>query len=152
MKFQLYTDGGSRGNPGPSAYAYIICDGSGREVASRSDYLGIGTNNEAEYRGLLNGLKEVLERGGTEVEVFMDSELVINQLKGRYRVKARAFGQGHPRTPGGPDHRKGGRHAQLGIGPAGPGRKASWITKYRVKGVLKGQCLNSKCNSSGLKR
>lgn len=89
MRFQLYTDGGSRGNPGPSAYAYIIFDGSGREVASRSDYLGLGTNNEAEYQGLLNGLKEVLERGGTEVEVFMDSELVVNQLKGRYRVKAR---------------------------------------------------------------
>jgi ribonuclease HI len=88
MKFQLFTDGGSRGNPGDSAYAYIIRDHEGREIASGSNYLGTMTNNEAEYHGLLAGLKEVLSRGGTEVEVFMDSELVIKQLKGQYRVKA----------------------------------------------------------------
>ena len=88
MKFQLFTDGGSRGNPGDSAYAYIIRDQEGHEIASGSNYLGVMTNNEAEYHGLLAGLKEVQSRGGTEVEVFMDSELVIKQLKGQYRVKA----------------------------------------------------------------
>lgn len=88
MKFQLFTDGGSRGNPGDSAYAYIIRDQEGREITSGSNYLGVMTNNEAEYHGLLAGLKEVQSRGGTEVEVFMDSELVIKQLKGQYRVKA----------------------------------------------------------------
>jgi len=87
MKFYLFTDGGSRGNPGDSAYAYIIRDQEGREIASGSNYLGTMTN-EAENHGLLAGLKEVLVRGGTEVEVFMDSELVIKQLKGQYRVKA----------------------------------------------------------------
>jgi len=88
MKFQLFTDGGSRGNPGHSACAYIIRDQEGREIASASNYLGVMTNNEAEYRGLLAGLKELLRRGATDVEVFMDSELVIKQLKGDYRVRA----------------------------------------------------------------
>jgi len=88
MKLRLFTDGGSRGNPGDSAFAFVICDAEGREVGSGSDYLGVMTNNEAEYRGLLAGLKELGRRGGTEVEVFMDSELVIKQLKGQYRVKA----------------------------------------------------------------
>ena len=88
MRLRLYTDGGSRGNPGASAYAYIICDEEGREIASGSNYLGVMTNNEAEYHGLLAGLKEVQRRGATEVEVFMDSELAVKQLKGQYRVKA----------------------------------------------------------------
>jgi ribonuclease HI len=88
MKFRLYSDGGSRGNPGDSAYAYIICDGEGHEIGSGSNYLGTMTNNEAEYHGLLAGLKDLLRRGATEVEVFMDSELAIKQLKGQYRVKA----------------------------------------------------------------
>ncbi len=88
MKFQLFTDGGSRGNPGDSAYAYIIRDKDGNEIASGSNYLGVMTNNEAEYHGLLAGLKELLRMGADEVEVFMDSELVIKQLKGQYRVKA----------------------------------------------------------------
>lgn len=88
MKYRLYSDGGSRGNPGDSAYAFIICDGEGREIGSGSNYLGTMTNNEAEYQGLLAGLRELLKRGATEVEVFMDSELVIKQLKGQYRVKA----------------------------------------------------------------
>lgn len=88
MKFRLYSDGGSRGNPGDSAYAYIVCDQEGREVSSGSNYLGVMTNNEAEYRGLLAGLRDLQGRGAAEVEVFMDSELVIKQLKGQYRVKA----------------------------------------------------------------
>lgn len=88
MKLQLYTDGGSRGNPGNSAYAFIICDSAGKEIGSGSNLLGTMTNNEAEYNGLLNGLKDVKRRGATEVEVFMDSELAIKQLKGQYRVKA----------------------------------------------------------------
>jgi len=88
MKFQLFTDGGSRGNPGDSAYAYIVLDQDGEEVASGSNYLGVMTNNEAEYHGLLAGLKELLKRGAAEVDVYMDSELVIKQLKGQYRVKA----------------------------------------------------------------
>lgn len=88
MRFRLYSDGGSRGNPGDSAYAYIICDEKGKEIGSSSNFLGTMTNNEAEYLGLLAGLKDVVRRGGTEVEVFMDSELAIKQLKGQYRVKA----------------------------------------------------------------
>jgi ribonuclease HI len=88
MKLQLYTDGGSRGNPGNSAYAFIICDSTGKEIGSGSNLLGTMTNNEAEYHGLLSGLKDVKKRGATEVEVFMDSELAIKQLKGQYRVKA----------------------------------------------------------------
>ncbi len=88
MKFRLYSDGGSRGNPGHSAYAFVICDEQGREVGSGSNYLGVMTNNEAEYHGLLAGLKELKRRGATEVDVFMDSELIIKQLKGQYRVRS----------------------------------------------------------------
>jgi len=91
----LFTDGGSRGNPGPSACAFIAIVGaqpplwtSGRAVARRSRYLGICTNNEAEYSGMIDALKWARSRGSTTVTVHSDSELMVHHMDGSYRVKA----------------------------------------------------------------
>lgn len=83
-----YSDGASRGNPGPSALGAVIFDAGGKDVlhtASRA--LGPGTNNEAEYRAAVAALEGALGLGATTVELRMDSELVVRQLAGRYRVR-----------------------------------------------------------------
>ncbi len=86
----LYSDGASRGNPGPAGYgAYLVDQRSGAAV-ELSGYLGLTTNNVAEYQGLLAGLRHVLAHGGGRVAVRADSQLMIRQLEGRYQVK-------HPR-------------------------------------------------------
>ena len=83
----LRCDGGARGNPGPGAAAFALYDPDGREVEARGEYLGAVTNNVAEYRGLLEGLRAAAGRGAARLSVFMDSELVVRQIKGEYRVK-----------------------------------------------------------------
>lgn len=85
----LYTDGGSRGNPGPSATGFALVDSSDRVVEQGGEYLGITTNNQAEYQAVRMGLKAALTRGWSTVELKADSLLVINQLKGIYKVKNR---------------------------------------------------------------
>ncbi len=85
----LYTDGGSRGNPGPSATGFILVDSSDRVVEQGGEYIGITTNNQAEYQAVRMGLKAALAKGWTTVELRADSLLVINQLKGIYKVKNR---------------------------------------------------------------
>ncbi len=87
MKVVVHVDGGSRGNPGPAAAAAVISTAEGEVLASDSALLGIATNNVAEYRGLLLGLERARELGATEVEVVGDSELVVKQVRGAYRVK-----------------------------------------------------------------
>ncbi|MDH7508306.1 MAG: ribonuclease HI family protein [Methanomassiliicoccales archaeon] len=84
----IYTDGGSRGNPGPAAYAVIIVDERGTVVKEFSRFIQTATNNEAEYRGLIAGLEEASRLGADEVDIFMDSELVVNQINGKYAIKA----------------------------------------------------------------
>lgn len=84
---KLFTDGGSRGNPGPSAIGYAIYNQDDELVESRGEYLGITTNNQAEYNGLKQGLLAVARLGVKSLEVYMDSLLVVNQLKGEYKVK-----------------------------------------------------------------
>jgi ribonuclease HI len=86
---KLYTDGGSRGNPGPSASGYAILDMNGHIVVKKGVYLGITTNNQAEYQALKFGLEEVQKMGVKEVDVFMDSLLVINQMLGIFKIKNR---------------------------------------------------------------
>lgn len=81
-----YTDGASRGNPGPSACAYILTTGSGDVAEERAVFLGWGTNNEAEYRGLITGLAAAHRMGASRLVVCSDSELVIRQMNGSYRV------------------------------------------------------------------
>jgi hypothetical protein len=85
---RLYSDGGSHGNPGPSGAGGVIRDASGREVDRYRVFLGTMTNNRAEYEGLLEGLERLARLGGEEVEVFLDSELLVKQLTGAYRVRS----------------------------------------------------------------
>ncbi len=84
----IEADGGSRGNPGPAGYGAVVFDAvTGEVLAERFDYIGIDTNNVAEYRGLIAGLLAARELGATEVAVRMDSKLVIEQMSGRWQVK-----------------------------------------------------------------
>ena len=87
MKARLSTDGGSRGNPGPAAYGYVLEAEDGTVLDARGEAIGKATNNVAEYRGLLAGLEAALERGVEEVEVVSDSELLVKQMRGEYKVK-----------------------------------------------------------------
>ena len=87
MKARLSTDGGSRGNPGPAAYGYVLEAEDGTVLAARGEAIGVATNNVAEYRGLLAGLEAALERGVEEIEVISDSELLVKQMRGEYKVK-----------------------------------------------------------------
>lgn len=88
-KVKLYTDGGSRGNPGPSASGYVILDENDKILEDKGVYLGITTNNQAEYTALKLGLEGALKRQVSVVEVFMDSLLVVNQMKGSFKVRNR---------------------------------------------------------------
>jgi len=85
--WRLSCDGGSRGNPGPAAYGYVLLDPEGREAAARGEYIGNATNNVAEYRALIAGLESAAEHGAETLAVVMDSELVVRQMTGAYRVK-----------------------------------------------------------------
>lgn len=89
-EFILWTDGGARGNPGPAGYGVVIQDGYGTSVAELSKYLGVMTNNQAEYWGLLAGLtkiRELVKEEPAKILVRMDSELIVKQVQGIYRVK-----------------------------------------------------------------
>lgn len=83
----LRCDGGSRGNPGPAAFGFVLTDPEGREVVACGEYIGSATNNVAEYRSLIAGLKAACEHQAAPLAVVMDSELVIRQMTGQYRVK-----------------------------------------------------------------
>ena len=83
----LRCDGGSRGNPGPGACAYVLADPRGAEIEARGEYLGVCTNNVAEYRSLILGLLAASKHGVRTLVVYMDSELVVRQMLGQYKVK-----------------------------------------------------------------
>lgn len=83
----IYSDGGSRGNPGPAAAGGFVQRDDGSVVAKVREYLGLTTNNVAEYRALLLLLQRALDEGFQQADVFMDSELVVRQINGPYRVK-----------------------------------------------------------------
>lgn len=91
MKARLYTDGGARGNPGPAAAAYVLETEDGTVLDARGETIGVATNNVAEYRALVAGLRKALELGLDEVEVVSDSELLVKQMNGEYRVKNAAL-------------------------------------------------------------
>ena len=84
--FTAHCDGGSRGNPGPSGYGAVIEDAEGRTVARLSEFLGVQTNNFAEYSGLLAVLRWALENGAGRMRVVSDSELMVKQMQGKYKV------------------------------------------------------------------
>jgi ribonuclease HI len=81
-------DGGARGNPGPAAYGVIVRDAKGEIIAELSDYLGIQTNNYAEYSGLLAALDFAVQKKHLSLKVLSDSELLVRQMQGRYKVKS----------------------------------------------------------------
>lgn len=87
--FKMYADGGSRGNPGPSASGYVLLDEADKIVVENGLFLGVTTNNQAEYQALKIGMEDALQRGAKHLDVFMDSLLVINQMKGLFKVKNR---------------------------------------------------------------
>lgn len=91
MKARLFTDGGARGNPGPAAYGYVLEGEDGTVLAAEGEAIGVATNNVAEYRGLVAGLEKALELAVPEVEVVSDSELLVKQMTGVYRVKNEAL-------------------------------------------------------------
>jgi ribonuclease HI len=82
-----YTDGGARGNPGPAGFGVVIQDELGRKVAGLSQYLGHQTNNVAEYQGLIGALEYAVEHGPKALKVISDSELLVKQIRGDYKVK-----------------------------------------------------------------
>jgi len=91
VKAKLSTDGGARGNPGPAAFGYVLETEDGTVLDARGEAIGVATNNVAEYRALIAGLEAALERGVTELEVVSDSELVVKQMRGEYKVKNAAL-------------------------------------------------------------
>ncbi|HVA29651.1 MAG TPA: ribonuclease HI family protein [Gaiellaceae bacterium] len=91
MKARLSTDGGARGNPGPAAYGYVLETDDGTVLAAHGEKIGVATNNVAEYSALIAGLDRALELGVAEVEVVSDSELMVKQMRGEYRVRNEAL-------------------------------------------------------------
>jgi probable phosphoglycerate mutase len=91
VKAKLSTDGGARGNPGPAAYGYVLETADGTVLDARGEQIGVATNNVAEYRALIAGLESALERGVSELEVVSDSELLVKQMRGEYKVKNEAL-------------------------------------------------------------
>jgi ribonuclease HI len=91
VKARLFTDGGSRGNPGPAAYAFVLEAEDGTVLDARGEAIGVATNNVAEYSALVAGLERAVQVGVDELEVVSDSELMVKQMRGEYRVKNRAL-------------------------------------------------------------
>ncbi|MFL5924322.1 MAG: ribonuclease HI family protein [Gaiellaceae bacterium] len=91
MKAKLSTDGGARGNPGPAAFGYVLEAENGTVLDARGETIGVATNNVAEYSGLIAGLRKAVELGVEELEVVSDSELIVRQMTGEYKVKNEAL-------------------------------------------------------------
>ena len=91
MRARLWTDGGARGNPGPAAFAYVLEAEDGSVIDARGEAIGVATNNVAEYAALVAGLRQAVESGVTDLEVRSDSELMVKQMRGEYRVKNQAL-------------------------------------------------------------
>ena len=91
MRARLFTDGGARGNPGPAAYGFVLEAEDGTVLAAEGQAIGETTNNVAEYSGLIAGLRKAVELQVPEVEVVSDSELMVKQMRGEYKVKNAAL-------------------------------------------------------------
>lgn len=89
--FMLYTDGASRGNPGEAGAGVVILDDRRQEIATRAEYLGQCTNNVAEYQALILGLSEAAQLGCKNLRIFLDSQLIVRQIQGSYKVKNSAL-------------------------------------------------------------
>jgi ribonuclease HI len=87
VKATLYSDGASRGNPGPAGAGAVLLDADGRVIAELTKFLGVTTNNVAEYEGFIIGLEEAKRRGVDDLDARMDSLLVVEQMRGRWKIK-----------------------------------------------------------------
>lgn len=87
LKFIIHTDGGARGNPGPSAVGVVIDNEAGENICEISKYIGEATNNQAEYTAVVEALKKAKELQADELHFFLDSELVVKQLNREYKIK-----------------------------------------------------------------
>ncbi len=91
MTARLFTDGGARGNPGPAAYGYALEAADGTVLAAEGKAIGVATNNVAEYSALVAGLAKAIDLAVLEVEVVSDSELLVKQMRGEYKIKNEAL-------------------------------------------------------------
>jgi ribonuclease HI len=91
VRARLFTDGGARGNPGPAAYGFVLETDDGDVLAAEGEAIGVATNNVAEYSGLVAGLRKAIELGVDDLELVSDSELMVKQMRGEYRVKNEAL-------------------------------------------------------------
>ena len=98
MKLKIYTDGGARGNPGPAAIGIVVCNSQGKIVFRHADTIGHATNNTAEYCALIAGLELAKRFGATQLECFMDSQLLANQMSGNFKIKAEHIKTLHARA------------------------------------------------------
>lgn len=98
MSYILYADGASRGNPGNSAIGAIIYSPTGAVISKISQRIGIGTNNEAEYQALIAGLQEAKKQNINEIQIFLDSELIVKQIIGKYKVKSQKLSIMHTKV------------------------------------------------------
>lgn len=87
MRGFLHADGGARGNPGPAGIGVVLKDGDGDVIGEIARGIGVATNNVAEYTALIEGLELALEKGVTDLGVYMDSKLVVSQMKGEWKIK-----------------------------------------------------------------
>lgn len=93
MKVVIYTDGGARGNPGPAAIGVVINNENGEVLFKEGRCIGDTTNNQAEYQAVVLAMEKSVELGATDVELFSDSELIVKQLKGEYKVKDKGLAE-----------------------------------------------------------
>jgi len=98
VKLVVNVDGGARGNPGPAAIGAVVQDADGNVVEERGEQIGTATNNVAEYRALLLGIERAAELGASELELVGDSELIVRQVKGEYKVKDATMRELHGRV------------------------------------------------------
>ncbi|HYC79401.1 MAG TPA: ribonuclease HI family protein [Candidatus Binatia bacterium] len=87
MELIIHSDGGARGNPGPAAIGVVVSDTNGNELKAIKEYIGEGTNNQAEYKALIKGISEAAAMGAQTITCYLDSELVVKQLNGQYKIK-----------------------------------------------------------------
>jgi ribonuclease HI len=87
MRVTIYTDGACKGNPGPASIGVVLLDETGKTVKEISKSIGLSTNNKAEYMAVIEGLNAAIDHHADEIDLMMDSELVVKQLTGKYRVK-----------------------------------------------------------------
>lgn len=90
---RVHTDGGARGNPGPAGIGVVITDSGGKELFKQGKYIGVATNNQAEYRAVVWALQVAQDLGADELEFFLDSQLVVEQLNQKYKIKNPELGK-----------------------------------------------------------